>query len=778
MSVPVRERRVAWLLNHTTLRAFEVPLLRSLGYEVYTSKRLPYGNEFLSASVDHGDDAFLTLPADALAVLNRHNFYEQPLTAAVAEAFASHFGTVICACHPTLVATLLEHYRGRIVVRVFGREGDRTYAEYLETGIGPWVRETVEAAGERFRLAPAYESIAPNEPEWLRSRCVTLPLGVPDALLANAGSWTGRDRRVFFVCPRIASHPAYYGRVHADFLRAFGTLPHLVGGHQPVPVRDPNVAGWVDDATWSGWLRELRVMYYHSREPRHLHYHPLEAIAFGMPVVFMRGGLLEELGGGDQPGACATEREAVRKVERVLAGDEALTAAVREAQPRILAALSRERCEREWRERFAGGVLRVEPEPAVEVREARRVAVLLPQAYRGGTLRAAKDLARMVRFGALERGERVDVVFSSPHDERVRAAELTDLAADGIPVRPTIWKGMDTVSLPERVRGAAPSPGPYVYPTDGANDFLDCDFWLVVSDRVTAPMAPLRPYGAVVFDYIQRYVPEVLSDDMWVLQRQGLLPLARQARFVVATNPATVADLVSYAGVPRARVVELPIFFEPLDVAAAGAAPVEGGYLLWVTNTAFHKNHATVLDALERYYEVHGGTLATVMVGPMTHYFSPDVDDPGMDRVTHVVAARSRIRNSAALSENVAVVGELPAAHYTGAVVHARALLHSCLYDNGTFSIVDAACAGVPALSSRYPAMQHLDRILSLGVRFYDPHDSRELAAALAAVEAEPAAPRPAGRERFAAFHWKRSAPALFAAVRREIDFWSGRAYR
>ena len=494
--------------------------------------------------------------------------------------------------------------------------------------------------------------------------------------------------------------------------------------------------------------------------------------------MFLRGGLLERFGGRDQPGACATVREARRKVQRILAGDETLTSAIIAAQPRILDALGRERCEREWRERFVDGVIRVQPAPRVEVRERRRVAVLLPQAYRGGTLRAAKDVARMLRWGAGERGEAMDVVFSYVDGQYDRAGELDELAHDGIGVRATTWKAVDAAGLPPRALAASPEPGPFVAPGDGGNDFLDCDFWVVVSDRVTAPLAPLRPYAAVVFDYIQRYVPEVLNADMWVLQRRGLLPLVRQAHFVVATNPATVADLIGYAGVPRRRIVQLPIFFEPLDVAAAGGAPVEGGYLLWVTNTAFHKNHLRVLDALESYYDLHGGALTTVMVGPMTHFFSPDVDDPGMDRVEHVRAARARIAGSPSLSRHVMVAGELPAARYAGAVVHARALLHSCLYDNGTFAVVDAACAGVPALSSRYPAMEHLDRLLGLGVRFYDPRDSRELAAALAGVEAAPPPAGTADPQRFAAFHWQRAAPTLLDAVLREIDTGSGHAYR
>ena len=56
-------KRALWLINHTTLRKFEVPLLTELGYEVYLLKSFPYDEGNLSASVDYSYDATLTIPA-------------------------------------------------------------------------------------------------------------------------------------------------------------------------------------------------------------------------------------------------------------------------------------------------------------------------------------------------------------------------------------------------------------------------------------------------------------------------------------------------------------------------------------------------------------------------------------------------------------------------------------------------------------------------------------------------------------------------------------------
>ena len=85
-----RPKRVLWLLNHTTLRQFEVPILQSLGYEVFVPKSFPYDEANLSASVDYGPDLQLSIPPQDIEKLNRHNFYGQ-LTSEISDIINSHF---------------------------------------------------------------------------------------------------------------------------------------------------------------------------------------------------------------------------------------------------------------------------------------------------------------------------------------------------------------------------------------------------------------------------------------------------------------------------------------------------------------------------------------------------------------------------------------------------------------------------------------------------------------------------------------------------------------
>ena len=353
-----REQRVAWLINHTTLHDSEVPLLRRMGLEVYTSKKVP-ATGFRSSSTDYSDDAASTLPAWAIEALNGHDFYQQPFTPAIAEILNAYFAAIISSAWPVANFQIMRAYKGRILTRVFGREDPLRYCSYLGEEDPDQFWRWVCEYRHRYRLAACYDEIAIHEPPLLRQTALTLPVGIPEYTWRQEGTWTGTDPRVLFVCPYIKSSASYYGVIYKQFKAAFRGVPHWIAGDQPEAVADPCVSGYASEQVFTSWMRNFRVMYYHSREPRHIHYHPIEAIIYGMPVVYLRGGLMETFGGPDQPGACDTEPEARAKVQRLLRGDDALADRIRAAQGKILGPFREQYNEQLWRERFLDGVMSV-----------------------------------------------------------------------------------------------------------------------------------------------------------------------------------------------------------------------------------------------------------------------------------------------------------------------------------------------------------------------------------------------------------------------------------
>jgi hypothetical protein len=363
-----RRPRIFWALNHSTLAKSECALLEKLGCEILTPKVCPKEILDCSGSIDYSFDHTLTIPAGDLARLNRCDFYAENIDGVAIELIRRHFDAVFVAAHFTMLETFCQEFDGLLILRAFGREQRKCYADFLRWRKklarwprwrnrilfrkGAWNRgnllDKLTARGERFLFGGCYREVIDNEPSRVRDNSSFLPLGLPADTWSLAGSWTGGDDRVMFVCPRI--HYPYYGQIYAEFQAGFGDLPSAVYGNQAENHGDSRLVGFLPRAEYDARMRRHAVMFYHSSEPCHLHYHPLEAVVTGMPLVYMAGGMLERMGGPDQPGLCRTREEARVKLCRIIAGDSELINSIRYAQTKLLDEFRDEFVESAWRQ--------------------------------------------------------------------------------------------------------------------------------------------------------------------------------------------------------------------------------------------------------------------------------------------------------------------------------------------------------------------------------------------------------------------------------------------
>lgn len=356
--------RVAWLLNHTTLREVELPVLRGLGLEVYTSKLLPepQTHDFRNQSTDYMDDKYSTLPSAVLEKLNRFRFYEEPLTSEIASLLNDHFQIIVCSQYPPLLRKIVHHYRGKIVLRAFGFPGNLSYGEYYARRENRDILEGILRAADRFWFAPFYHSVATNETDIFAERSIVLPISLPDRILRLQGTWKGDDPRTLFICPSIRTDPYYHGPQYVAFKANLGTIPHVIVGRQEVPVDDANVVGYVPNDRYHDCLQTMRVLFYPGQEPRHIQYHPIEAALTGMPVVYLRGGLVHALAGGGTPaGSAGSYTEAREQIERLIAGDAELIGQIRQAQQIIPSTFMPDYVRGEWERLFIPEVLGATP---------------------------------------------------------------------------------------------------------------------------------------------------------------------------------------------------------------------------------------------------------------------------------------------------------------------------------------------------------------------------------------------------------------------------------
>lgn len=706
--------RALWLMNHTTLRSFEVPLLREFGVEVYLPKIFPYDEGNLSASVSNEYDDCLTLPKADLEALDRHNFYTG-ITPEIRRLINQHFDIAFFGYFPEQLAALVRNFHGVLVMRPFGLANGVTYGAVTESALGHAFKYEIEKLGDRFWFGQAYPHLADIETGVFRRRAIHLPLGLAGS--DASGPWVGGDKRILFVCPRIGSSP-YFNRIYREFLSHFSGFDYVIGGAQPIAVNDRRVLGFLSRKDYESVMRHAQVMFYHSQERNHVHYHPFEAIAIGMPLVFMADGMLDTLGGRALPGRARTLSEARKKLGRILKDDRAFISEVVSAQRALLKPMSMEYCRPIWSAHFGRILDSVKAsDPAGTGRRATRIAVVLPEAYRGGTLDVAKIVAKMVKKGAAERGENVQVVFAYPHSPIYSNDDFGDLVEDGIPRRRFFWRALSSCEY-DAVRRMTlnfekPSHEHYVVPDDGANFLLDCDIWLFATDRVPQAIAPLRPYILYVQDYLQRYFPELFGS----VYEKPFIETARHAAAVLVSTPHAREDAIQYAGVPANRVILVPHVVELDKHRVNAAAPSRKDYFVWTTNTGAHKKHMQSLKAFEIYFNELGESALDVQVtGVDTHLFDPEVDcaEPG----PLIAQVRAFIAQRPVLKRRLVFHGELDESSYSRLLGSARFLFHNVTMDNGTLCAVEAAYLGVPTLSSDYPPMRFLSERYRLNCRF------------------------------------------------------------
>lgn len=361
-----------------------------------------------------------------------------------------------------------------------------------------------------------------------------------------------------------------------------------------------------------------------------------------------------------------------------------------------------------------------------------KVAVLDPVGFRGGQARALQLVAEALYQGSRAAGTPAEVVIGYLDTRRHQAHDFQELRPE-IKMRPFVWKVMSSgearralvyagASLPEKLETT------YQVPDDGINQFYDCDLWVFISDRLLKPLLPIRPYALVVYDYIQRYQPNILPQEA----NLAFLRAARMANGVLVTTEFTRADALQYAGVAPHRVHKVPMLAPRFSRVenAHGNKPEADNYFIWTSNSALHKNHANAVRALRIYYEDLGGTLLCLLTG-----FNTDAILKG--GYPHLEPVRDMDAQSQTLQSKLSALGDLPDVRYRSLLAHAQFLWHPAQIDNGTFAVVEAAYMGVPSLSSDYPAMREIDAHYRLGLSWCDPDDPHQMAAQLKRMERE-----------------------------------------
>ncbi|EFM61176.1 WbcT protein [Brucella sp. NF 2653] len=459
-----------------------------MGLEIFTPKRFPRNLDNRSASVAFETDKSLTIPAPVLDELNSYDFYQAPVNPRIDFLINYYFENAIVTYMFPMFTQMVSRFKGRILLRAFGLTAEtETYFDFANLVAGPFFERLWMKASDRFWFAAGYPSLVGIEPNFIQERSVLLPVGLPERILSKQDTWRGGDKRIMFVCPDIETYREAK-EVYSEFKQVFGDLPHVICGNQTVPVAyDDNVVGRLSSEEYERLFQEAEVMFYHSKLPRHLHYHPVEAAAYGMPVVFMNQGMLGSLGGDYQAGGCSTLAEARRKVENLLtASDPLLKTKITSDQKKIVQYFNVSYVRTAWETNFLNSVLQT-PLPAFT---KLRIGILTLDV---GSLSAliAIDIANALK--SLKQSElSVTLGIDSVQRRYVRDGILSNVS-----VRDIQWihANIDNLLIAEKLSGfnIQMYNGHYHLPEDNMGYFMDADVWVVVGNPSSVAVTPLRP---------------------------------------------------------------------------------------------------------------------------------------------------------------------------------------------------------------------------------------------------------------------------------------------
>ena len=724
----IKINRVMWLLNHTTLRKFEIPQLKQLGVtEIFTPKKFLYDEANVSASITYEFDDTLNISQDELNILNQQEWYKRASLIAW-DIVNRYFDTIFLAFFPQQLEDVLRHFKGTIILRVFGMAGGKaTYSNLIRELGGTSLQGRVMGAGQRFWFGMGYDKLADIEEKYIADRAVYLPVGLKNVQVSN--KWQGNKKHIFFVCPRISSSP-YYNQIYQSFKRSFEGIPYKIGGAQPIHINDPNVLGFLNATDYDDIMQQSRVMFYHSQEPNHIHYHPFEAIRVGMPLIFMAGGMLDSLGGEGLPGRCKNISEARRKIKRLMNGNQSLLRSIKESQYILLYKMDPEYCHQFW----ISGINKIQTlqneffdkRPTISSKK-KKIAVIIPEKYKGGTLRSAISLVKAFYEGSRICGDEAEIILAHIDDPELYSKEDFAEVADMASLRPYRF---DVLSKDEAkaamyyagFKGWKPDKPSYRVLDDGINYMTDCDYWLFVSDRMSAPLLPIKPYTVIVYDYIQRYLKFLPEES-----NRAFLSFVHSAEKVWVTTKFTYENACQYAGISKNKLVHVPMLAPDFSIQE-NDLEVQS-YFLWTTNSALYKNHINAVSALKIYYEELNGQLKCKVTGFNTRIFNEEND------IVQIRKTRQILKSSKKLKRAIKFLGNLPDVQYRKLLSAASFLWAPATIDNGSFSVVEGACLGVPSLSSDYPAMREIDQKFSLNLIWHDANLPENMAKKLKYME-------------------------------------------
>lgn len=310
-------KRILWICFHHTHRYEEVNLLLDAGHEVIPIVDPP--NEVQGLAWKRNN----TLPPDVLHSLRKIDlsvnfesmrFNRRP-NASDKALINKHIDYILLASFIPEVPDLLKWFKGKIIFRAFGHGDINSY-----TAICRSFKINLDVFNnDRYIWCPIANSLDKAEnPKLIKNRLTI----VPAVSRRRLTPWK-REKSHRVVCNTISriQTVGYYQQVYNSYIKKYGNLPLMILGKNKKNSKDQRIVGNLEHRAYYEKMSTARVMLYHTNNPYHLHYHPIEALAMGIPTLYHSNSMLAHYAreaGIEPPGVYNNPQHAVELAKKCL----------------------------------------------------------------------------------------------------------------------------------------------------------------------------------------------------------------------------------------------------------------------------------------------------------------------------------------------------------------------------------------------------------------------------------------------------------------------------
>jgi hypothetical protein len=279
-----------WCSSHRTLAQEEIPLYLDAGFRVVPLLKWTDDDAQLDRTIAPLWKHCVDLPVEVLRKLQELTFHAEsgksPFQKDEIDLLNKYVDVIYVTVFPNLAIRLAKVFHGTVIFRPFGHGALNNYSN-ISKDYGTSPEELSNCFN--YHWVPILTTLQEIETPRICTNATHLGAYITENRLGNR-KWTPTASEPYLVetIPRI-NRQQYYLDIYQAYRRDHGHLPlKLLGNNQPRggDLDDPSIVGFVNDDEYFSTACRARLSIYHGRSKYHIHYHPIEFMAMGLPVLF------------------------------------------------------------------------------------------------------------------------------------------------------------------------------------------------------------------------------------------------------------------------------------------------------------------------------------------------------------------------------------------------------------------------------------------------------------------------------------------------------------